>query len=58
LPLSRHVSDMHVWCSLLSMKLFHTMLMILLNPLKCRTLLWTLLCRYRTWKYFQPKMEH
>ena len=52
------VQHMHTLYSLLSMKLFHTMLMILLNPLKCRTLIWTLLCRYRTRKYFHPLMEY
>jgi hypothetical protein len=45
-PSSRHLSDMHVWCSLLSMKLFHTTLLILLNPLKCRTLTYSRIMTY------------
>jgi hypothetical protein len=36
---------MNAWCSLLSFKLFYTILMILHNPLKCGTSIWTLLCR-------------
>lgn len=45
LPSTRHLSDMNAWCSLLSFKLFYTILMILHNPLKCGTSIWTLLCR-------------
>ena len=46
LPWSRLLSDMHVWHSLLSMTLFHTTLMIMLNSLKCRTLTFSRLMTY------------